>query len=197
MSVGLFLISVIAAVAAFSSSPNTTYYVTETDPKSLVPTAIRAVLPTVLWPDFMQTTPVYQVNARSNISCSFRAMKSGVATFTFEEDTCSLFGSEGTPSGQVFVYRRIPSPLDGSLEEVALGKLTNSSNIYSSFTTEKAVDGSIDDADRYHSANLVKPWWWVDLGEEKTIYQIQIYPRQSYDYRFHDVEVRTNLDPKL
>ncbi|XP_068246549.1 uncharacterized protein [Palaemon carinicauda] len=111
----------------------------------------------------------------------------------FQKDTCFLFGSGGTHGGQVLVYRRIPSPLDGSLEEVAQGKLTNSSAPHSSsYTSEKAVDGLIDDANMYHSGTLVKPWWWVDLGEEKIIYQIQIYPRQSslYDHRFHDVEVR-------
>ncbi|XP_068222216.1 fucolectin-5-like [Palaemon carinicauda] len=192
MNSGLFLSSMIAAaMSAFSPSANTTYYVADEAPWVLTPSHINDVLTTVLWPDFLVTSPV-QVKALSNVSCSFRAMKSRVATFAFEENTCSLFGSEGTISGQVSFYRRIPSPLDGSLEEVARGKLTNSSGpASSSFPSEKAVDGLIDGDDRYMSLKLVKPWWWVDLEEERIVYQIQIYPRQNwYPNRFHDVEVR-------
>ncbi|XP_068246258.1 uncharacterized protein [Palaemon carinicauda] len=108
------------------------------------------------------------------------------------ENTCSLFGSEGSHGGQVFVYQRIPSPLDGSFEEVAQGKLTNSSDLFGFCPPNYAVDGSLDESKFYHSSTLFKPWWWVDLGEEKIIHQIQIYPRQhnSYDHRFYDVEVR-------
>ncbi|XP_066953276.1 fucolectin-5-like [Macrobrachium rosenbergii] len=55
-----------------------------------------------------------------------------------------------------------------------------------------AVDGVLSDASMYHSNLALKPWWQVDLLEERRIYQIQIYPRQdvSYYMRFHNVEVR-------
>ncbi|XP_064101023.1 fucolectin-like [Macrobrachium nipponense] len=54
-----------------------------------------------------------------------------------------------------------------------------------------AVDGKVD-GKMYHSeSGLTTPWWIVDLGEVRTIHQVQIFTRQDCcSQRFHDVEVR-------
>ncbi|XP_066963378.1 fucolectin-5-like [Macrobrachium rosenbergii] len=103
------------------------------------------------------------------------------------DGTCSLLSSGGSTSAQVFFYR---FPSEDSLEEVAKGKNTTASTPDGAYCPPgKAVDGFLAEYG-YYSGLLVKPWWQVDLGEVRLIYQIQIYPRQILYTRFHDVEVR-------
>ncbi|XP_066964918.1 uncharacterized protein [Macrobrachium rosenbergii] len=192
MIAGLFLSSLISAAIGASLDRNMTYYMLTSEMKKLLPSNTTAVLTSVLWPDFSRSTKVV-ADVPTHMRCSFEANKARAVAFTYEDDSCSLLGSGGGVVGQVFLYRSVIFPLDGSIEELARGKTTIASAPFAgTCPPQKAVDGSLADDAAYFSASLLKPWWQVDLGEERLIYQIQIFPRQhpSYYGRFHDVEVR-------
>ncbi|KAG2451155.1 hypothetical protein HYH02_004422 [Chlamydomonas schloesseri] len=62
-----------------------------------------------------------------------------------------------------------------------------------------AVDGTINrDLNCYHSASNVavdRHWWSVDLGSVVTINGLAIYPRNGYQRRLKNAEVRVGLGP--
>lgn len=65
---------------------------------------------------------------------------------------------------------------------------------FRSYTADKAVDTGETDISMFISATSdMSPWWQVDLGETRTIHEIQIISRRDvYAERFHDVEVSRN-----
>ncbi|XP_068246259.1 uncharacterized protein [Palaemon carinicauda] len=139
-----------------------------------------------IWSFFSVTSPLHLITFTSS-----REMSLDHHYLPHKEGTCSLFGSGVSRAGHIYIYQYDLFPLDDTIEEMAERKPTTASQAYSLYDLpEDAVDGSLIDADAYFSLPLDKPWWQVFLGEERLIYQIQIFPRQVYYRRFHNVEVR-------
>ncbi|XP_068202925.1 uncharacterized protein [Palaemon carinicauda] len=189
MILGLIISLMLSVITALPDT-NSTYYILTDERRNLVPSKTTEVLTSILWADLSESTAVL-VNIPSDIRCSFEAQRAAALAFTFEDGTCSLFGSGVGTAGHVSIYQYDLIPSDDTIEEMARRKPTTASQAHSSYSPpEDAVDGSLNDADAYFSFPLVNPWWQVDLGEERLIYQIQIFTRQIAYERFHDVEVR-------
>ncbi|KAK7082079.1 hypothetical protein SK128_011284 [Halocaridina rubra] len=140
-------------------------------------------------------------NTASVIFLAFLTLLEHSESFSNDELTDQVCSAVGTGGINLFdLYGRAkrfpPTPV---LEEVAFQKKTYASPEYmpeqQRWKKEFAVDGN--DATYYHSALVLNPWWLVDLGEQKTIYQVLLLSRQDCcPERFHDVEIRIGNELK-
>ncbi|XP_068246645.1 fucolectin-like [Palaemon carinicauda] len=184
--------SLFLAVVKGFPEVNLTHFTLTDGRQDLVASNISSALTGAQWQNYSQVQPSsVLVGILSSVLCSFEAKRARAPVFSFEGQICSLFSSGGSTPNEITIYKSFLLPPGEPLEEVARGKPTDASPFFSTTTQSmEAVDGDITDSSMYHSTSILKPWWRVDLGEERIIYQIQILPRQSAYERFHDVEVR-------
>ncbi|KAK7085923.1 hypothetical protein SK128_004805, partial [Halocaridina rubra] len=131
------------------------------------------------------------VPAPSDVICAIRANRWMATAFTFEEGNCTLYGPEELVEMQQILFGPPSFPNVTELEEVAEQKDTYASPKYGSYDKLKAVDGiATGDVSLFWSTpSAANPWWIVDIGEERTVYQIHIFPRRAccFSY-FHNIE---------
>lgn len=121
--------------------------------------------------------------------CARKEQLEAIRHLIASERDCTFSGVDSRrPKTLTLVGASIPP--QHMLEDAALGKPTYSSSIHSgAFPTYNANDGN--DGSMFHSLRNIQPWWMVDLGAERTIYNIIILTRHDCCYeRFHDVEIR-------
>ncbi|XP_066942658.1 uncharacterized protein [Macrobrachium rosenbergii] len=127
----------------------------------------------------------------SEIVCAAQTFTHKAVSYSYQDGVCTVYGvHERVYHEGVFFVQSSARPAK-ELEEVAHLKNTYAVPHYANWRKEMAVDGRIDNSMYHSDSGLTTPWWIVDLGEVRTIHQVQIFTRQDCcSERLHDVEVR-------
>ncbi|XP_068246339.1 uncharacterized protein [Palaemon carinicauda] len=160
-----------------------------------MPSFISSPLTDVIELPLFPADDYVEVKVSSKITCASVANAEAAVAFSFKGGSCVVFALGSGTSAQHSYYRLISFPPLADFEEVARGKPTIATPHYVNQTSNLAVDGNLTDETMYHSALAVKPWWQVDLTEDRIIYQVQIFPRQHRRYfkRFENMEIRVGV----
>nr|XP_027214625.1 uncharacterized protein LOC113807542 [Penaeus vannamei] len=136
--------------------------------------------------------------ARSKIHCSALCRSLLCLVFSYSDGVCDMRGVGLEDPADTRLYTKFSLPSLSPLQEVSRGKNVSSTpELYPWYIPENAIDG--DNTTIYHGYNNIQhPWWMIDLQAPTYVFIVDIIPRQnSFEYRFHDIEVRVGVTPPI
>ncbi|XP_068226152.1 uncharacterized protein [Palaemon carinicauda] len=140
-------------------------------------------------------------NVASTIGCASICLQRQCQGYATQDGECTIMGDMTEPSvgEKEITYQRVSYLTN--MENIALLKPTESVGFWTDpadMVKDMAVDGIESSTNYYHSHPMVsKPWWYVDLGENRVVYEVHVLPygnNGAHTKYFATIEIRVGQE---